>query len=376
MTDHSDINLTNADLSQLIGDIYDAALTSEWVGVLDKIIEATQSNKAFFFLQKLDEPRPLLSEFKINFDYSMDAFNDYQNRVFEDPRYQVTKNAIEGESLNLNDHIDITQHKGSYFYDNIIEPMRSHQSLAGQLIRDGNYESVYVVNRGLDDPKYSPQDFNLIKLLTPHMLRAVHTFKSLQLYKHYASISKSILDQTDKGIVVCDKAGRIILSNQFTNEHLASCGQFSLENNRLALVDKAQNRELNHYFSQCADLSFKGIGTQESIVIDGADDEMIIVSLSPFRDRGGRNEFDTPCCLVTITFQRSLNWELFSNKFGLTKRESQLVKAIYSKKRLNDLVSVFNVSYNTLRTHLQSIFRKTDVNSQTELMIKMNMFKG
>ncbi len=371
-----DIKLTSTDLSLLIGDIYDAALTSEWSDVLNKIIDATQSNKAFFFLQKLDEPKPLLSEFKINFDYSIDVLNDYQSRVFEDPRYQVTKNAIEGESLNLSDHIDITQHKGSYFYDNIIEPMKSHQSLAGQLVRDGRYESVYVVNRGLDDPCYSQQDFNLIKLLTPHMLRSVQTFKSLQLYKNYASISKSIFDQTDKGIIVCDELGNIIISNEFVNEKLASYDQFSLADGKIALNNPADNKRFNHYINQCALLSFQGVGTQESIVIETLEREMIVISVSPLKDKNNVNGFDKPCCLVTITLQESLNWDLFSEVYHLTKREKQLVRAIYSKKKLNDLTSVFNVSYNTLRTHLQSVFRKTEVNSQTELMIKINMFKA
>ena len=48
----------------------------------------------------------------------------------------------------------------------------------------------------------------------------------------------------------------------------------------------------------------------------------------------------------------------------------------YYWQELNDLPEEFNISYNTLRTHLQSVFRKVEVSTQTELMIKINMFKN
>lgn len=65
------LNLTSVELSEFIGEIYDAALTSQWGDVLDKLIDVTQSNKAFFFLQKLTDEQPLIMEFKTNFEYPL-----------------------------------------------------------------------------------------------------------------------------------------------------------------------------------------------------------------------------------------------------------------------------------------------------------------
>lgn len=370
------IKLTSSQLSVLIGEVYEAALTGDWSQVLDLIIHATQSNKAFLFLQKVSDPKPLLLEFKTNFDYPAEVLNDYQNRTFEDPFYQISKNATEGETLNLNAQLDIIQYKGTYFYDNIIEPMRSHQVLAGILIRDGEHESLFVINRSLSDPDYDQQDLNLIQLLTPHMMRAIQTFKVLQLYKDYTNIVKSILDQTDKGIIVCDREGTILLSNKFANENLASCAVLDLTSGKILLTEQADNKRLKNYIKQCSVLAFKGIGVQESIFIDTSEHEMVVISVSPLKHKKNSSEFEQACCFVTITLQQTLNWNIFSKEYGLTNRESQLVQAIYSKKKLNDLIGVFNISYNTLRTHLQSVFRKVEVNSQTELMIKINMFKN
>ena len=373
---NNSIKLTSSQLSILIGDIYEAALTGEWSKALNLIINATQSNKAFLFLNKVSESQPLLLEFKANFEYSTEVLKDYQNRMFEDPFYQISKDATEGESINLNDQLDISQHKGSYFYDNILIPMKSHQVLAAILVRDGKHDSIFAINRSLDDPNYDQQDYNLIQLITPHLMRSIQTFLALKLYKDYANIVKSILDQTDKGIIVCDQAGNILLSNTFVDDNLASCAALDLTSGKIMLVDRSENRRFKSYIKQCSVLEFTGIGVQESIIIDTPEQEMIVISVSPLKHKKNSSEFDQACCIVTITLQQTLNWNVFSKEYRLTKRESQLVQAIYTKKKLKDLTTVLNISYNTLKTHLQSVFRKVEVNSQTELMIKINMFKN
>jgi len=100
-----------------------------------------------------------------------------------------------------------------------------------------------------------------------------------------------------------------------------------------------------------------------------------LITVSPLQNKNAFNNIDIPCCVVTINFQHQLDWNSLQKEFVLTPKKLQLLKAIYTKKRLFELTSVFNVSYNTLRTHLQTIFRKTGVNSQTELMVKINLFK-
>jgi len=372
-----DIKLSNGDLSELIGDIYDAPLTGKWADILDKIIDITQSNKAFFVLQKLEDSKPLLLEFQTTFDHCPNVLKNYNERFKEDPFYKVTKVATEGESLDLSDYIDLVELKKSEYYQELFVPMKSYHCLAGILIRDGEYDSAYAINRGENDKPYSAQDINLFKLLTPHMSRAANTFKILKLYKNYGNISKSILDQSDKAIVVCDENANVMLSNKFANSKIDEIEQVYFLDNTLRLSNAVYNKQLHQYIKHCASLSFNQINSQETIIIDDfVDGENILLTVSPLNNHNKMNDFDIPCCLITISFQKVLNWPLVTREFGLTDKELQLLKAIYSKKKLNDLTETFCVTYNTLRTHLQAIFRKTLVNSQTELMMKLNMFKS
>jgi len=373
----TDINLSSSELSELIGDIYNTPLTGKWAEVLDKIIAVTQSNKAFFFLQEVEPIKPLILEFQINFDYSRQALQEFQIRHEEDPFKVATALAPEGEFIDCNEIVDISLIEDTEYYLNVLKPMNTHYVLAGILCRDGIHESAFIVNRSKEQLPYSTEDKNLIKLLIPHLSRAVQIFKTLELYKNYANISKSILDQSDKAIVVCDENAKVILSNSFANSKLADIEQVYFANDILKLSNAVYNKQLHQYIKHCSSLSFNQISSQETIIIDDfIDGENILLTVSPLNNHNKMNNIDVPCCMVTISFQKVLNWSLVEREFSLTNKELQLLKAIYSKKKLNELTSVFEVTYNTLRTHLQAIFKKTFVNSQTELMMKLNMFKS
>jgi len=371
-----DINISTHEFSELIGSIYDAVLSNAWPDVLDNIIDATRSNKAFFFLQELEKDEPMLLEFRANFEYPAEVLNEYHSRPFEDPFYNVAKVGVEGESLNLSKQINLEDYKDTAYYTDIFVPMKSHHCIAGILIRDGRDESIWAINRGPEDPEYSENDINLFQLITPHLSRALHTFKELRIYKEYASISKSILDQTEKAMLVCDENAEILISNIFANDKISDNADLHFLGNRLALSESINNKRLHHYIQQCATFAYSGIGVQESIFLEGNNGEDILITVSPLKNKRDFCDFNKPCCLVTITFQECLCWDTISNEFRLTPKETKLLQAIHKKQKLNDLTNVFGVSYNTLRTHLQNIFKKVNVNSQTELMVKINLFRN
>lgn len=369
-----ELAISNSELSTLIGDIYEGSLTGEWNATLNKIMDYTQSNKAFFFLQPLKTDTPLILELVTDFDIPPDALLYYQSHPLDDPCHQTTRLLTEGESHYCNEYVNIEDHKDGEYYEKVFKPMKAYHVLGGILCRDGEYESVLAINRGEEDQAYSIQEKNLFELITPHFSRAMHIFKELRLYKNYASISKSILDQQDKAILVCDENGTVVINNDYAEKELVLPSLITLKNNQINISISAYQQRLKYFIEQCANLAYKDIGVQETLVIEQQEGDSILIIVSPLLNKNTFINIDIPCCLVTINYQHQVNWENVNREFELTPKELQLIKAIYAKQKLNDLTTLFNVTYNTLRTHLQSIFKKADVNSQTELLVKLNMF--
>jgi DNA-binding CsgD family transcriptional regulator len=366
--------LSSDELLEFIGEIYHAGLTGQWQAVLTKLIDSTQSNKAFFFLKKLDSEQSLIMELQTTFEYSQSALLDYQSRPFEGPGYQITKYLTEGESTYVNKHIDMSLHRDSSFFLEICRPLRVFHSIVGILCRDAQYESLIVINRDEDEQPYLPQEEELFRLITPHFSRAMYIFKELRLYKNYSNISKSILDQQDKAIIVCDANGRIMLANGVAYERLDEKCPVTLADNKVVIKDINHQHRLMFFIKQCANLAYTDIGVQETIILDGGHNENILLTISPLINQNVFNDLEVPCCMVTAKFQQQQDWLKISVHFSLTPKEMRLLQALYAKQKMTKLAEIYHVSYNTLRTQLQAIFKKVAVNSQTELMIKLSQF--
>ncbi|MDP5136402.1 LuxR C-terminal-related transcriptional regulator [Rheinheimera baltica] len=368
-------NISLPIVSELIGQIYQAGLDGHWADVMEKIRRITHSNKAIFFLQKLDQPRPLAFEVITNFDYDPIILQQYLVSTLDDPYLQITGHLSEGEAIYINEHLDVMSLVETNFYQRILLPMKSHYALGGCLVRDGVYESIYSINRGPDDPPYQKQDFDLITLLTPHLSRAVQIYKDLTLYKRYSAISKSILDKSDKGLLVCDENGRIILANLFANQELEGNEDIKDIDQHLTLAPLAYQQKLKQCLIQCVSQPH-AVCEQESILLQRAGGEALLVSIAPLNPNSQFVDIDQPCCLVTLTKQNAVRWSTLIKQYGLTPKEVLLVQAINRKKKLQELTVEMGVSYNTLATHLKAIYKKMGIHSQAELIVTLGLFRS
>jgi two-component system, response regulator PdtaR len=69
--------------------------------------------------------------------------------------------------------------------------------------------------------------------------------------------------------------------------------------------------------------------------------------------------------------KEKLSAEALIKTFSLTKSESNLVIKLIKNPDLNATSDDFDITINTLRTHLKHIYRKTDANSKAELLMKV-----
>jgi len=96
------MNTTSGELLEFIGEIHYAGHTSQWHPLLNKLIDITQSNKAFFLLQGLGNQQPLIMELQANFECPESALLDYRSRPFKCPSYQITKYLTAGRGFWIN----------------------------------------------------------------------------------------------------------------------------------------------------------------------------------------------------------------------------------------------------------------------------------
>lgn len=368
--------LAYADLSELIRHIYAATLTRCWDDFLSNMIELTQSNKAFFLLQKLTEPQPAILNLKINFDYDPAVLRDYYSRPQQDPLYQLIKDFPEGEVIYCNEHVNVDDYANTEYYQSLYKPMRTYYSMGSILIRDGVYDSNFVINRGPTDAPYTEQHKQLLKILTPHLSQAVRIFNTLQLQRDYSNLYQSVMDQCDKAIFVCDAQAKLLLKNAPAERLLLDASILKLHFDQLTLCDVGAHHRFALHIKSSALLAAGDIYCKEAIVLDLADGTSATVTVAPLHGSQDFTRLPQHLCLVSVAISNNLDWQTINREFSLTAAEAKLLQALYRKRKLAELSADFGVSYNTLRSQLQAVFRKLAVNSQIELMVKLNGFTG
>ncbi len=67
-------------------------------------------------------------------------------------------------------------------------------------------------------------------------------------------------------------------------------------------------------------------------------------------------------------FRKAQNMGTYINRFDLTEREAEILYLIFSGKSNEEIISMLFISSNTLKKHLQNLYRKTGVSRRAQLL--------
>lgn len=141
------------------------------------------------------------------------------------------------------------------------------------------------------------------------------------------------------------------------------CIRFS--GDRLALVDSHDHRALDSFLgrsSMPADLPRPRLclGNRDM----AARACLVAVEWLDRAETGG----DPVAILLAHEFRVTIEAELISDRYGLTRTEARLVAALFVNPVLSSAAERCSITLNTAKTHLKHVFTKCDVGSKAELL--------
>lgn len=359
--------------STLLLQLYGCVTKSNWQSFLESIMHATNSNKAFISIKNAEENCPLYINYATNFEYKDEAILYYQQHPFDDPFYKdYVRFLPEGETIEPELYINIDDYKDTEFSKKVLVPMRSHHVLGILLVRDELHDAFFVLNRGHDEAPYTSKEKALIELLKPHLQHAVKLFTLFNDVSKQNDILRAVLNQSDKALLLIDYDAKIRFTNQQADTILPSLPYWQTNSNRFRLKNAVEHARFTTLLHQACRADTYA---QERIYLQLTESDLqICLALSPLNwmrlDESTEN-----LCLLTITSKQTIGWLGFKAEYELTTRETELAQALYDNQKLKDITLRMGVSYHTLRKHLQTIFAKCRVNSQSELMLLLGRFR-
>jgi len=365
--------------NEIIELIYDAALQPKlWGRVLEEIVRFTQSTTAIY--SYLDQLNPE-QNFVITHNIPAEGLENYHKEHLDviDMKLHGEKMKTLGVgrcyALDSLPYESMQNTDAQKFYRLCLKPSNIRY-LNGVLLEHGAYKwAMFAVHRSDQLERYSEQDRKNLERFAKHLRRSLQIYRQVIELKNENSKNFQILEKLKVGVILLDEKMELRFSNQYA--------QNILNQTTLMWVDQKQRiKTLAQYQSLLEQLVLSVLNKNSGVPIS--------------HEKGGvlciKNTVEHPLMLTVVPLNYVPDFEfikinkavsifisqlnskyVLSNKvmkevYSLSPREIEICELFLNGCDLEGITQFCNITMNSLRTYLKTIFSKTKCTSQVELL--------
>lgn len=364
--------LSHRKLSELIGMIYDCAIEPDrWSPTLAAICQSIGCGSGFILLVDLDKSHH-------KFAYSWGLSPDWQERYFAYSDkltgfYSLAfsrQYRLDGEPLIMSRFIDLTGLNGKRIYEDLRRTLSITDVMQTVVLREARRIAILTASRHQSDGALMDQDAATMRMLAPHVRRAVKIIDILDVHKIEADTLAATLDNFVVGVVIVGERGRILHTNGAAQRMLSAREPIAAIDGILSARNAAANEELSvairYAREEEAQIGSSGLGVPLRC------DEPSVAHVLPLA-RGNVRTRLMPQATAAVFITRaeresSADIRALARNFDLTAAEIRLLEQLTRNATLADAARKLCISQETARTHLAHIFSKTGVSRQADLL--------
>jgi DNA-binding CsgD family transcriptional regulator len=230
----------------------------------------------------------------------------------------------------------------------------------------------FRVTRGEDQEDFSESDKELCNLLIPHFRRAISTFLQLHSSASLGSLYSRAIGRLSIATVTIDEHGRVLDKNLFASDILEAGDGLKIIAGKLTANYQNDNRDLKRLIKT----AFAQAGEQqtmpEAMSITRPSGEIalgVVIEVIPSLSwADGKGKKKAVVYIRDSVGKSTTSTEISKKLFDLTPAETALSLQLTNGLSLEEAAEALNIRRNTARAHLRSIFSKTGVRRQTELV--------
>jgi DNA-binding CsgD family transcriptional regulator len=360
-------------LSALIGDVYDAALdASRWVGVLHKARDFVGGSAAALFSK--DACRRSLNVY-----YDDGGVDPHYKQLYFDTYGKLdpaTTGHVYGEieqPVSTVDLIDYDEFVETRFYKEWAQPQRLVDFTSAVLERSATSAAMFGVFRHERDGLVDEETKRRMRLIVPHIRRAVLIGRVIDLKTAEAATFADTLDGLSAGMFLVEETGRIVHANVSGHAMLDDGAVLRAACGKLVATDTNAASALNEIFAMAgggdAALGTKGI----AVPLTARDGERHVAHVLPLTS-GARRRAGCAYSAAAALFVHKAALdiqsppEVIARTFKLTPTELRVLLAIVQVGGVPETADALGIGEATVKTHLHRLFRKTATGRQADLV--------
>jgi DNA-binding CsgD family transcriptional regulator/PAS domain-containing protein len=360
-------------LSDIIGSVYDCVLQpQEWSRTLPLISAFGESAASSMVVQgrvsnsgaRVFEDGDRQSFLRLYFEKLAASRMPAMKQVAFDHLGEVaTMTMLAGEREPLN----------SDFYLKWVRPLGFRDVIGVLVLKSGKRVAWFSVARSDVQSRFTEADLRQMELLSPHICRALLISDALDLQSIVATRLAETVDHLSTGILLTEESGRIAYMNGSAEAILKNGNALKSKDGRLVAVRPHARDALSRALEESSVGKAPSTSGQHAIPLPDEEGSGLIANVLPLQWRDGRNPLATLPGAAAVIIQDPAEgaappMEAIGLLYGLTAAERNVLEHVAASHTPQETADRLGVSINTVKTHLQKIFAKTNTTRQADLV--------
>jgi DNA-binding CsgD family transcriptional regulator len=362
----------------LIEHAYDATLApAKWQMLIEKFIATLGANSGILRAANYNSGAVGLFS-TVGYEPKLkQAYRDHF--VHLDMFAPTLKQSAIGEMIHGDTAVPWSQQLKSEFYNDYMRPQGVRYVLGATLARDSQHHLLFGLQRSKQQGDFTQEHLKLIRLVAPHIAKTVQIHRQLHAVTTQKCWALSALNRLKIGVILLDAQGRPEFVNSAANQFMNDCGCI-IADDGLLLTNVTETLQLHHLISDAATCAigrrhrFASSNLMMNNLTVTTPEQSIRIQAIPLprllSDQAWNFGASDSCVALFITTANSsfINAHQLVELYGLTPAETKLAILIAEGIDLETAAKRLCVSIQTIRTQLKSIFAKTNVSRQAELV--------
>ena len=375
--------LNESDFSELIGLLYQGALeTQPWQSALPALREALDAEVVSLVLRppSADDQGVILNcvrpdQSSHNSNVTLADPNDWQVSAYREQFFSLDPfvSLPLGKVVALEDILPDKDLVTSDYYLHYLKPINLFRILGVDTSEPGGMLARLRFSRSASEARFKTTERQLLTLLTPHLSRAIEIYAKLNRMTSERDLYAGAVNQLSVASIILDEQGRMLTTNAVGRALLDQGEGLSLRDGHLHIEGRDINKELQEALTNIIRAQMHG---ETSVVRalrvprpGGRSDLGLVVRPVP-ASQWSEGQV-SPSAAVFISdpdLQESTSRPILGALFELTPAEANLATLLARGLSLAQVSVAQNISQHTARAQLKSIFAKTGVSRQAELV--------
>lgn len=373
--------MISADIERLIGLIYEGALESQpWQSALPALRESLDAQVASLILRPPAEGDKgvILNSLRPGSGGDVEELakpDDWQLTIYREEFFALDPflNLPPGQVISLEDILPDSELVASDYFLHYLQPIDLFRILGVDTLEPGGMLARLRFSRRRKEARFNQDDRNILKIIAPHLQRAIQIYAKLNRTTSERDLFAGAVDQLSVATIILDEQAQVVNTNAIAQAMLAEGDGISLQGKRF----QVNGRDTNSRLQSALSAVIKAQKRPEASVVrafsvprsgDRSNLGLVIRPVPSPHWSGGQS---SPCAAIFISdpdLQEGASQQALGELLGLTPAEANLAILLARGHSLAQVSDLQGISQHTARAQLKSIFSKTGVSRQAELV--------